>query len=380
VRHYTRKFEKMNTFLENINNLTTEFEYRRNNKIDIGFNIFKISSDLYYRENFQSDIISAFLNPKQNHNENSKYLHLFIDLINKGNLNKKINKKDFENSTVFRERNNIDILIVDDYSKKAIIIENKINEANDMYKQLPRYLEIVKKDYEVESIAYITLKANSKPDKLDWTEEEINEIDNLICLIPSFSIENELNLYKDWIIPSIIESKNIDSSLILRQYGNLLKHLNTNNVDTIILEKFHSTLLESDKLKTAITVRNMLNELPEYLAIRIENKYKKNCYPFEKIWRYKLNDTVFEAFRKENIYLKLDIWCTENGYRVHFWNPHNSEFDMLQELKHFKSLANFIYNKDEKNNIITDFTIESEKKLFQFIDSLIVELKIYKEQ
>ena len=370
----------MNDFLESIIHLTKEFEFRRNNKTDIGFNIFKISSDLYYRENFQSDIIAAFLNPNENHHERNKYLYLFIDLMNKGNLNIKVNKKDFENSFVFRERSNIDILVADNVSKKAIIIENKINEANDMYRQLPRYLEIVKKNYEVVGIAYITLKTNSKPDKLDWTENEIKEIDTLISLIPSFSLENELNLYKDWIIPSIIESKNIDSSLILRQYGNLLKHLNTNNVDTITLEKFHTTLLENDKLHTAILVRNMLNELPEYLAIRIENKYKNNCYPFKKIWRYKSTDTVFEAFEKENLYLKLDIWCTENGYRVHFWNPHNTEFDMLHELNHFNSLSNFNYNNEEKNNIITDFDINSENKLFDFIDLLIAELKIYKEK
>ena len=211
---------------------------------------------------------------------------MFIDLLNKINPQNHIEKGDFENSQVVREENRIDILITDSVSKKVIIIENKINDATDTNRQLPRYVEVIKnnyKDYELVAIAYITLKSHKAPDTTGWTEVEKAEIFSLLKNFPSFGYDKSINLYNDWIIPSILESNNIDSSFILRQYGNLLRHLTTNDMDTVILEKFHASISEKDKLKTAISIRNMLNDLPEYLAIRIENRYKNNCNPF-KLW------------------------------------------------------------------------------------------------
>ena len=56
-------------------------------------NVFTIASDLYYRENFHSDIICAFLDPYYNHNMGPTFLHAFIDMLNnffkdKININK----------------------------------------------------------------------------------------------------------------------------------------------------------------------------------------------------------------------------------------------------------------------------------------------------
>ena len=103
----------MDEFIKESKKLCNEYEYRKSQIVDIGFNVFKISSDLYYRENFQSDIIAAFLNPLESHKEQNKYLHLFIELLNKVNPQRHIEKGDFENSQVVREENRIDILITD---------------------------------------------------------------------------------------------------------------------------------------------------------------------------------------------------------------------------------------------------------------------------
>lgn len=370
-------------FIEKQNQLEKEYRKRNKNRVDIGFNVFTLSSDFYYRENFHSDIIKAFLSPAEKHNESNKYLDIFIDLLNKNAVNENfISKNDFQNSTVEREKHRIDILITDENSKKAIIIENKINNATDQQRQLPRYVDIIETDYKIVAIVYLTLNSSKRPDKTDWTKTELEKINHILKIIPAFDYDkSKPNLYDDWISPSILNSNNIDSSLLLRQYGNLIKYLNTNTMDTISLEKFYNSLKDNDNYKTAISIKNMLNDLPEYLAIRIEDKYKDHCYPFKNIWRYKQRDTVFEAFENDDIYLKLDIWCDENGYTVHFWNPNTKTYDMEKEFKNQYELFNdFCINNNESNNIKKHFDIFEESKLFKFIDDLLILLKEIKNK
>ncbi len=364
-------------FLIKSKQLHNDYSKRFNNKSDIGFNVFTLSSDLYYRENFHSDIIKAFLNPQEKHKEKNKYLHIFIELLNKLENENTIQKRDFCNSKVEREKHNIDILITDEVSKKAIIVENKINNASDQQRQLPRYVNIVKKEFDIVAIVYLTLNSSKRPDKNDWTEGEIKEMNKFLKLIPAYETDTaKPNLYNDWIVTSIINSENIDSSFLLRQYGNLIKYLNTNTMDTISLEKFYNSIKETDNLKTAISIRNMLNDLPEYLAIRIEEKYKGNCFPFEKIWRHKKRDTVFEACRIGDLYLKLDIWCDMNGYTAHFWKPNDPEYDITTEFKNkYDFLSDFYIHNNEKNNIKKSFEIFEESELFDFVDKLLLILK-----
>lgn len=370
------------TFLEKSRKLHKNYTERNKNRTEIGFNVFTISSDFYYRENFHSDIIKSFLNPNEKHKEGSKYLHSFIDLLNKKKSQIEIKKEDFENTIVEREKHNIDILITDEYSKKAIIIENKINNAVDQQRQLPRYVDIVKKDFEIVAIVYLTLNSSKRPDKNDWKKNELKEINPILKLIPAYEIDpSKPNLFNNWIIPSIINSENIDSTYLLRQYGNLIKYLNTNTMDTISLEKFYNSAKENNNLETAISVKNMLNDFPEYLAIRIEERYKENCYPFKKIWRYQKRDAVFEGCEINELYFKLDIWCDVNGYTVHFWETKNSEYNISTEYKEkLEILSDFKIHNNEMNNIKKHFNIFEEETLFEFIDKLLVELKINREK
>ncbi len=350
------------------------------NRTGIGFNVFIISSDHYYRENFHSDIIKAFLDPKENHKEGYNYLHLFIELLNKFSTNSIIKKNDFNNSIVARESNYIDILITDRDSKKAIIIENKINNAVDQQRQLPRYVSSIEKEYSIVAIVYLTLNSSKRPDKYDWSDNEIREIDPVLKLIPAYEIEtSKPNLYDDWIVPSIMNSNNIDSSFLLRQYGKLIKFLNTNTMDTISLKKFYNSTKEGNNLETAISIRNMLNDLPEYLAIRIEDRYKEKCYPFKKVWRYQKRDTVFEAFEIDDLFFKIDIWCDIDGYIVEFWES-SPEYNIYAEYKDkLEILSDFKMKNNEKNIITKHFNMYEEKILLEFIDKFLLELKRIKD-
>jgi len=376
-----KHIDSINLFLNKSNLLYKEYTERTKNKTDIGFNIFTLSSDFYYRENFHSDIIKSFLDPNEKHNEGNKYLYFFIDLLNKAKGNDvKISKDDFQNATVERERYHIDILITDENSKKAIIIENKINNAVDQQRQLPRYVKNIKKEFKIVAIVYLTLNSSKRPDKSDWNKSEIKEINQILKIIPAYEVDkSKVNLFDNWIVPSIINSDNIDSTVLLRQYGNLIKYLNTNTMDTISLEKFYNSLQENDNLKTAISIKNMLNDLPEYLAIRIEDKYKNHCYPFKNIWRYKQSDTVFEEFINDNNYFKLDVWCYENGYTTQFWCK-DADYDISSEYKDkFEFFSGFSIHNNEKNSIKKHFDIFEEDKLYEFIDNLLDLLKKIKE-
>ena len=371
------------TFLElkETKELHEEYKNRSKDKADIGFNVFTLSSDFYYRENFHSDIVKSLLNPHGKHNEGLKYLHIFIELLNKKNNTIEIQKNDFKNSIVEREKHNIDILITDEYSRKAIIIENKINNAVDQQRQLPRYVDIVKKEFEIVAIVYLTLNSSKEPDKIDWNKDELKEINPILKLIPAYESDtSKPNLYSNWIVPSIIKSSNIDSSFLLRHYGNLIKHLNTSTMDTLSLKNFYNFAKENDNLIAAISIRNMLNDFPEYLAIRIEEKYKENCYPFNKIWRYQKRDAVFEGCEINDLYFKLDIWCDVNGYTAEFWETKNVDYNISTEYKEkLEILSDFKIHNNEINKIKKHFNIFEEETLFEFIDELLKRLNEIKK-
>lgn len=52
---------------------------RKRDEFKLGFNVFSLVSDTYYKENFHSEIIYALLNPKGEHGEGCLFLDLFLD-------------------------------------------------------------------------------------------------------------------------------------------------------------------------------------------------------------------------------------------------------------------------------------------------------------
>ena len=265
-----------------------------------------------------------------------------INLIRKQN---EIKKSDFSNFSIFREKERIDILILDDYSKKAIIIENKINNAADTNRQLPKYYYKISENYEVVAIVYLTLNTSKTPHKLDWSDEEIKQIENLLVIVPSMS-SHSVNLLDHFLTPSILEVKQINLNSTIRQYTKLIQYINHNSMDSISLKKFREEMLVNDNLETAISIKNMLNDLPEYLAIRIEEKYNQYCYPFKNVWRYKNTTTVFDALEFNDMYLKLDIQCDMKGYKAIFWNPKIDDFNTKEKFQHLESLNEFVTEPD----------------------------------
>ena len=149
-------------------------------------------------------------------------------------------------------------------------------------------------------------------------------------------------------------------------------------MDTMILEKFHSQLMEEDNYETAISIRNMLNDLPKYLPIRIKEKYETEGYsPFESMWIHEHKTTrvaVFEGFKFKDNSFALNIDCQENKYMVFFLkrSGENEEFGLKEFLEKISVIDKFSFS--ENNNHLF-FKIKEENLLYDFIDSLLEKLK-----
>lgn len=342
------------------------------------FNIFNIISDLYYRENFHSDIIRFFLDPNEKHNGGCVFLNAFIQMLNKQmrEKGKSIDTNDYKDAVVAREKGRIDVWIKSETTKKCIIVENKINNAGDMQRQIPRYYDYVKrKGYDVDTIVYLPLDITKVPNKSDWTIDDKKNVEPLLVIIPAYDRSKKINLVDDWLRPSILLSDNIDVVSTLRQYSLLITKLNYNIMDNIVLEKFYEELKKENNFATAKSIRNMLNELPQYLAQRIQNKFGGNCQPFEKVWIYSTRDAVFEKAVINGIYTKMDIWCYDERYDVVFWCPEEQDSENFANLiGQIQSLQDFEPMKNG-NQIVKHFDFTEEDKLYAFINNLLKELR-----
>ena len=203
---------------------------QENNKIkihknEVSYNLFTISSYNSYLENFHSDIIASLLNPYGLHQQGNTFLCLFVEFLNKC-YNVDIQLSDFQNVLVTREIGRIDIWIRDEVSKQCIIIENKINNAQDMEDQIIRYSEYSEtNNYEVKAIVYLSLDGNKKAPVTN------DKLDRFVKNVSAFN-DTKNDLVHGWLQLCLENHGNHDSFSVIHQYIKLIKHLANNNMNT----------------------------------------------------------------------------------------------------------------------------------------------------
>ena len=178
------------------------------------FDVLKISRNEIRHSNF----LTWLLNPNENHGLGDKYLKGLLSRILK-NSNKKndvlnILLSDFYSFNVYREWKNIDILILSDKEKLAVIIENKVT-SNEHDNQLNRYkktLEIEYPDYK-KIFLYLT-PDGLEPSDSDWdiltytdVVEILENIKNKNNLLPDVTLL--MNNYIDVIRRDIVQDQNL---------------------------------------------------------------------------------------------------------------------------------------------------------------------------
>ncbi len=315
-------------FMGNANLSALAGDYNANLKkrnVDIGFNLFELISDHYYRETFHSDILNALLDPIGKHEERDKYLRLFLEFLCSQHR-AKIDLLDYSNAQVVKEEGRIDILIKDEVSKKAIIIENKINNAPDQPNQLPGYLKKVRdRGYTCDAIIYLRLNGYAGPDTTSWVNnddrKQVKAIQIIICAYDG----TDKDLLTGWILKCQEESINPDAKHILRQYGDLIKKLGGNIMNKPIMEKFYNTIVEGENLKTALSLKAMLDDLVLYRVEKIIDKFKNNLAPFGQINNYKDYDAYFTNLIWKDAHLGLDICVYPELYSLEFWDRNDRE-------------------------------------------------------
>ena len=212
----------------------------------------------------------------------------------------------------------IDIFIEGE-NNHCVVIENKLNNAGDTYRQLPKYYQYLKKkNCIIDKFVFLPLNPYKTPDKSDWSDEERKNIDNKLIIIPAYQ-EGRKNLIDNWLDIAVKETRteNEDARFIIKQYITVLHNLTLDIMSTTTLDSFYCELLKDDNLDTILSIRKMLDDLPHYLASRILGKYGTKCYPFDHMWIWPQNqngkDAVFEGAIVNGIYLKIDILCDEDG-------------------------------------------------------------------
>ena len=132
------------------------------------FNIFRVLK----LENYEirhSNLLAWLLSPNQTHSIKGAFLKEFIE---KAAYKKSISitYKDNDDIKVYREQDNIDILVINNTQNYLILIENKIN-SNQHDNQLERYAQIVEKDFQKYQKIYIYLKPEKNEAEPKYNKE-----------------------------------------------------------------------------------------------------------------------------------------------------------------------------------------------------------------
>lgn len=367
---------------------------------DIGFNVFRIISDYYYRENFHGDILGEFLNPVGGHGMKRFFLNHFIDMIRKEKPEGKIGDYDIDETELKREyvikgKRRIDFLIINEKEQRCIIVENKLYDAIDQENQLPDYYNEISKEYKVDAILYLPLSDYKVPDRSTWEDN----VGQLLIIIPA------KKLIDTWLKSCIdeLETKSeqeaVESFVILKHYSKLLKSLLPNKQKMSAMAQLYNFLKEGNEelLKEAIALKELLNNMPETMSNHVLELIKKD----EELNSYLQNGDIisvtwatcgiivntFENGSYDLIYIKCNPSEWEGAYRVllgvndpgkvedkgEFISILNKRNDVM-EIKDWFNVEPGTQGDNNVLRLVKDFDFNQDEEVVNFIKKVIMHL------
>lgn len=339
-----------------------EYIDKNNFEENYPFNIFELISDIYYRENFHSDIIAQLL-------RNEIILKNFLDFIG-------VDKSKYENYEVEREESKIDILIKTE--KNCIIVENKLNWAKDMPEQLFRYYNECKnnKKLEVDKIVYLSPNSWKQPE-----EQSIKEIPKeLIKTIIGYDGENN-DFYTMVLQKSLEEMNNKEPKewrLLLEHYLKILRQTGETKMDKLTKEFYDKIINDGKEYEKIELIATMYNDLTK---TRINNlistfggeNYNNECF-YRDFYSEKrgLNYTI-DIYANDYKYSYLQLFSREENEVDNSpksrkkWEQDNKDIEAW--LKKHKLFDGFYFDDWRWTK---DFKFpEDEKALYEFAKKLI---------
>lgn len=346
-----------------------EYIDKNNFEENYPFNIFELISDIYYRENFHSDIIAQLL-------RNEIILKNFLDFIG-------VDKSKYENCEVEREESKIDILIKTE--KNCIIVENKLNWAKDMPEQLFRYYNECKnnKKLEVDKIVYLSPNSWKQPE-----EQSIKEIPKeLIKTIIGYDGENN-DFYTMVLQKSLEEMNNKEPKewrLLLEHYLKILRKTGVTKMDTLtktFYEKIKEEPQEYEKIKLIV---NMYNNLTTTRANSLISKFING-----KIWgnppfvyfdfyiKDKRKNYAINIFVNKYDYSNLYLYSRENDREkfekdnkdIEVWLKKHNLFEGFEKDETWYNEWNKNFKFPEEENELYDFTEKLIECLEKDVESI----------
>ncbi len=370
------KMEYNLDFLENIYSILNKYK-EKENKSGNNISILKISGK-DHDEVVICRLIAFLLNPKENHNQDVKFLNLFLEEIGEENIQQNEN---FDVITEFPTDQGRRIDIVLKSNKRFIPIEVKIY-ASDQKEQCVHYYNYSHSNYNAEKVFYLTpyehtpnesskgdLKLGETLKLITFKEQILNWLEN--C-------EKDKSNYTQMLIELIKELK-----IAIRKFCGLVenKEMNEELLKEILknennLEAAKAIYSVGQEIKPILLWENFCKEIqaekrlydePEYgnemlrvLAYHIDI-YFVGLFSYIEITssHQDLGDTqkkkLFEKLHNE--FLKQGYECTkveQNGFTVN-----NTSTKFLDTQNPFE-LYNIFTNQDEKTKLI--------KKMQEFSD------------
>ena len=280
-------FEITSKFIDN-GTLQRYREYIKKNNFEENypFNIFELISDIYYRENFHSDIIAQLL-------KNEIILKNFLKFIG-------VDESAYKNAEVEREESKIDILIKTE--KNCIIVENKLNWAKDMPEQLFRYYSECKnnKKLEVDKIVYLSPNSSKIPE--DYSVKEIPK--ELIKTIIGYDGENN-DFYTMVLEKSLKEMNNNEPKewlLLLEHYLKILRLTGETKMDKLTKEFYDKIVNDGKEYEKIELIATMYNDLIKTRKNNLVEKFNGN-----DDWKEGFYRDFYSEKRGQNYALDINV-------------------------------------------------------------------------
>ncbi len=225
------------------------------------FNIFDVLK-ISRTEIRHSNMLAWLFDANENHGLGDKFVKKVMQKFIEKNLNGKFDVfetllLDFYSFNIYREWNNIDLMLVSDDEKTVIAIENKVG-SHEHSNQLNRYRKILEKAYPDYNKIYIFLTPDGllPSDTDNWCVltysdivDVLNDIKDVTELLPD--IELMINNYVDVVRRDIVEDQQLIEicNKIYNKHKKALDLIYENRIDdkTKILNIIKNTLIEIDK-------------------------------------------------------------------------------------------------------------------------------------
>jgi len=248
-----------------------------------------LSSGTFQLENFHSRVLAGLLDPTQRHGRSKLLMEKLIEMLAKkaevlenGKVASELRcawqdgfYDDVEVKTEYPIKSEghlgrIDILLSNKKLKKAIVIENKINGAPDMSRQLLRYVKALGDEgLEVMAVVYLKLADDSGyPEWSEWTEAERQSVKDVLVPISACADDDCYSL-KSWLDIAGTEDKCI-AGFANEYLGFIMgQSADCDRWDELckLVAGKTDEILASDKIDRQ--TKSIIASLPEYIERRI---------------------------------------------------------------------------------------------------------------